>query len=402
MKPVIRSMAGRSFKDVELFLGKGFAGDIIFKELPFNPGDSRNHDNWNISSLEMDNRAEAALLWSRKTDDEIAVDAIAISDRAQKAGLGIELLKRGIMKWAELKTSKVSLVLPETRAERFMNTLKSCGFVYEATSWSAKADGINSIKFCKKLVYDTVAESEILIFLNGLFTSWGYETRTGSDSLFYRSKSIYQNPFLFSSWHKISRQGPKLIVTPPARPLEPGELETLLFPLMIRGANEKPLLVTIDKKRAPAMIELPQAQHGDNNLFSEDDSEASQLTGNLVYTFPTGFQEIRPGLPVLFYVNSVGAVGEARISSWSFEDPGTLCRALYSDEKFDLEHIREHAGLSGPRAGKVLVLRYEFYKVFRRPVQLDQMKAHDKDFNPQRQRSIYWDFFEAVSRTGAN
>ncbi len=111
MKPVIKSMAGRSFKDVELFLGNGFVRDAIFEELPFKSGHTRDHDNWNISSIEMDNRAEAALLWSRITDDEIAVDAIAISDRARKAGLDIELLKQGIMKWAELKTSKVSLVL---------------------------------------------------------------------------------------------------------------------------------------------------------------------------------------------------------------------------------------------------------------------------------------------------
>ncbi|MGP8284220.1 MAG: hypothetical protein ACLQT6_16090 [Desulfomonilaceae bacterium] len=402
MKPVIKSMAGRSFKDVELFLGNGFVRDAILEELPFKSGHTRDHDNWNISSIEMDNKAEAALLWSRITDDEIAVNAIAISDRARKAGLDIELLKQGIMKWAELKTSKVSLVLLETKAERLINTLKSCGFIYEAMSWSAQTDGINSVKFCKKLVYGIVSQSKILTFLNGLFSSWDYETRVGSDSLFYRSKAIYQNPFLFPSWHKISRQGPKLIVTPPARPLESIELETLLFPLMVRGNNEKPLLVTIDKKRAPAMIELPQPQHRDDNLFARDDSRTRQLSGNLVYAFPTGFQEIRQGLPALFYVNSVGAVGEARISSWSFEDPGTLCKALYSDEKFDLEHVREHAGLSGPRAGKVLVLRYEFYKVFRRPVQLDQMKAHDKDFNPQRQRSISWDFFQAISRTGNN
>lgn len=398
MKPVIKSIAGRSFKDVKLFLGNGFIRDAVFEELPLNSGDITDQHNWNVAWLEIDNTAEAALLWTRMTDDEIAVNAIAISDQALKTGLGIELLKHGIMNWAELKTSKVSLVLPETKAERLINALKSCGFIYEATLWSARTEGINSVKFSKKFVYGTLPQSETLNFLSDLFSEWGYETRVGSDGLFYRSKAIYQNPFLFPSWHKISRQGQKLIVTPPARPLESIELETLLFPLMIKGNSENPLLVTIDKKRAPVMIELPQQR--DDNLFAGEDSGLSQLRGNIVYTFPSGFQEIRRGLPVLFYVNSVGAVGKARISDWSFEDPAALCKALYSDEKFDLEHVRGHAGVSGPRSGKVLVLRYEYYKVFRRPVQLDQMKALDKDFNPQRQRSISWDFFQTISRIG--
>ncbi len=400
MKPVIKSLAGRHFGDVERFLRNWSFRDTLFEGHLANARNITNLDNWNISILEIDGGLEGVSLWSRLTDDEITVSGLTISDKAIKAGLGAEFLKHEIMEWAELKILKASLVISETETEKLVNILTSCGFIYEGISWCARTGGSNSIRFCKKFVYDTILQPEIMNFLDRLFISWGYETKVEADNLLYRLKVIYQNPFLFPPWHRISRQAHKFIVSPPARPLEAHELETLLFPLIVKGVHEKPLLVTIDKKRASGMIELPPPQQRDDNLFVRDDSSSRQFTRNLVYTFPTGFQEIRHGLPVLFYVNGVGAVGEARIADWSFEDPGHLCKALYNDEKYDLEHIREHAGVSGPKAGKVLVLRYEFYRVFTNPVQLEQMKRHDKDFNPQRQRSISYDFFQAISQTG--
>ncbi|MGC8604661.1 MAG: hypothetical protein ACP5VS_13385, partial [Desulfomonilaceae bacterium] len=330
MKPKITSMAGKSFKEVELFMRNWLKMDNS-KSWLTNAPEICNHDNWNLSLLEIADEIEGALIWSKKNNEEISVAVFAISNNAIEAGLGVELLKRGILKWAELKISKACLTLPETDAKKLMGTLKSCGFVFESLSWTARADKDNSIRFCKKFVYEMAPQTEILSFLERLFTMWGYETKMETDNLLYRSRPIFQNPFLFPSWHRINRQQTKLIVTPPARPLEAIELETLLFPLVIKGSQEKPLLVTIDKKRASAMIDLPPPRDKTEIFFGQGSPESHQLNRGLVYTFPSGFQEIRPGLPALFYVNSIGAVGEARIESWSFEDPRNLCKALYND-----------------------------------------------------------------------
>lgn len=400
MIPVIRSVNERDFPEIERLLGNWMLTDALLKNFLSNDNAISNVVDRSISVLEIEGSIEGVSLWSRLTNGEITVAGYSVTEKAKRAALDVKFLKQEILEWAKLKITKVSLTAPETEAHQFMNTLRSCGFVCEGVSWSTISDQPNSIRLCKKLVYETIHDSNVLKFLEETFISWGYETRVDTDTLFYRSKADYQLPFLFTAWHTIARQGTQIIVSPPARPLDPYELETLFFPLIVTGHQDKPLLVTIDKKRAVGMIELPQPERRNDNLFIGENVRSQKLGRNLVYTFPTGFQKIRKGLPVLFYVNRVGAVGEARIESWSFEDPKKLCKALYDDEKYDLDHIMEHAEVSGPKAGKVLVLGYEYYRAFNNPVMLGEMKRLDMEFNPQRQRSISYDFFQSVSETG--
>ncbi len=390
MKSFIRSISGRNFDHVRVSLDPSGFSHI----------NMANINNSRLLILEKGGSIEGILIWSKIGNHEVDIMKLAISDWAKNSGFATEFLRRGIIEWVELEILKAGITLPENEAQQLISALTSCGFAYEGMSWSAEPDTTNSVKFSKKFVYDTISSLELFDFIGRKFSEWGYETKLEADSLLYRTKTVYQNPFLFPSWHKISRQGESLIVTPPARTLEIQELEILLFPLIVKGVQEKPVMVTVDKKRALTMIELPPPEDGVDNLFSLNNSGSSQLGQNLIYTFPTGFQGIRRGLPVLFYVNGMGAVGEARIANWSYEEPKNVCRLVNSNQKYDVEHIREHAGQSGPKAGKVLILWYEYYRVFKRSVELDQMKKQNTYFKPQRLRSISYEFFQAISELG--
>ncbi len=145
-------------------------------------------------------------------------------------------------------------------------------------------------------------------FLQEILLSLGYEVRPEGEGFGYRIKTDYRLPFIFSTWHRITRNGPDIIVHPPARILELHELETLFFPLTISAKHDKPLLLPMEKKRAASLIELPPASTHQNSLF-----DTSALNGrrtislnNLTYSYPTGIQGIRKGLPILFYVNRIG------------------------------------------------------------------------------------------------
>ena len=393
MKTVIRPATERDLTQIEVMLRNWTLENLPIKTAL---GSNRFH----LSVLETQGALEGVSLWEVVSSDEIKLLGFTLSQNATQSGFGVELLKRELMAWAKLKMSKISLTIPESESGGPANIFRTCGFISDGACWPGNRNGEIGLRFYKKLVYEAINYEDSIQFLGNLFISWGYEVRKEQDGLTYRLKPEYMSPFLSVVWHRINLLGEQIIISPPARPLEAYELETLFFPLIVRCRDETPLLVTIDRKRASAMIELPQTETTYDDLFNTENLGSTWLGRDLVYTFPTGFQKIRRGLPILFYVNRLGAVGEARIKSWSFEDPTYLCRALYNDEKFDLEHVREHAETSGSIAGKVLVLRYEFYRVFNSPVSLEKMRLIDTDFNPQRQRSISYDFFREVSETG--
>jgi hypothetical protein len=400
MKPIIRSATEKDLVEIASSLDHSPRLRSFTDFLSKNKSSSPNYENLIITILEIEGKPHGVLVWSLEKDQEIVLVVFWTSDEARKTGLDVRLLRREILTWAAKKILKVQMTVFESESLILEKTLITCGFFHEGIEWSSTPEGENSIRFGKKLIYQSIPHSSLVIFLEKLFVSLGYETRSENGALLYRLGPGHQPPLVSSSWHRISRQGPNLIVSPPARPLESHELETLFFPLIIEGHHESPLMVTLDKKRAMSMIDMPREETKHENLFFTENSARQILRRNLVYTFPTGFHEIRKGLPILFYVNGIGAVGQARIGSWTFEDPRNLCKALYDDEKYDLDHVREHVGLTGPKKGKTLVLSYEYYRVFKRPVSLEAMKVSDNDFNPQRQRSISYEFFKSICGIG--
>jgi hypothetical protein len=239
-------------------------------------------------------------------------------------------------------------------------------------------------------------------FLRDFFLALGYEVRSEPDGLGYRLRSEYRFPFTFSSWQRITCNGPDIVVQPPARVLDLHELETLFFPLSIRDPHQRPSLIVMEKKRAQQLIDLPDLDATQDSLFSATSLGRHRriFPNNLTYSYPTGLKGMRRGLPVLFYVNRAGAVGTGRVEDWYLDEPKDLYNNIEDMGYLDPEDLREHIATTGSSAGKVLVIRFQWYRPFRRPVPLDEIRRADRNFNPQRTRSVSASLFDSIVESG--
>jgi hypothetical protein len=176
----------------------------------------------------------------------------------------------------------------------------------------------------------------------------------------------------------------------------------LFFPLSISAKHDKPLLLPMEKKRAASLIELPPVSTHQDSLFDASalNERRTISLNNLTYSYPTGIQGIRKGLPILFYVNRIGAVGSGRVEEWYLDEPKNLYNKIDEMGYFDPEDVKEYAAVSGPRSGKVLVIRFNWYRPFKRAVALEEIRSIDDSFNPQRTRSLACASFEDIVRAG--
>jgi len=109
---------------------------------------------------------------------------------------------------------------------------------------------------------------------------------------------------------------------------------------------------------------------------------------------------MRRGLPVLFYVNRVGAVGTGRVEDWYLDEPKNLYNSLDEMGYFDPQDVKEHVASVGPNAGKVLVIRFKWYRPLKRVVTLEEIRGIDDSFNPQRTRSLSSTLFSSIVTAG--
>ena len=67
---------------------------------------------------------------------------------------------------------------------------------------------------------------------------------------------------------------------------------------------------------------------------------------------------------------------------------------------FDPEDVKEQAATSGPKIGKVLVIRFHWYKPLKRSVTLEEIRKMDENFNPQRARTLSAVLFQSIISAG--
>lgn len=354
--------------------------------------------------LEANGKLQGVSLWIPQGSDEIRLLAFSVPTQEPGAqGLDDLFLREEIIDWSDLGVSKVSLAVPHTLSSALPACFRNCGFVFEGISTSSGLGDRPQVRFSKHLLYKSVPHGQVMSFLKDFMLSIGYEVRAEEDGFGYRIRAECRLPFIFSSWHRITRSGSDIIVHPPARVLEPNELETLFYPLTIRGRNEKPLLLPLEKKRAAHLIDFPAGNNHQDSLFEHNflGRERTLKSSNLAFGLPAGMQNMRKGLPVLLYVNRMGAVGTARLEDWYLDEPGNVCRSLDEAFPYDPKDVKEHAALSGPHAGKVMVIRFLWYKPLKRVVSFDEIRALDEKFNPQRTRFLHSGLFQSIVTAGS-
>jgi hypothetical protein len=355
-------------------------------------------------AIEIDGTLRCVSLWVRDDEDTARLLALGIGNQACELGADRGLLREEVLDWADMGLSKVTTQLPVSLSSSLIDCLRSCGFITEGVVSGLGKDAQPRARLCKHFLYRTMPHGQVMDFLREFFVAMGYEVRQEEEGFLYRVRTELRRPFIFSTWHRITRNGPDIIVHPPARVLEWHELETLFYPLRILAPHEKPLLLPIDRKMASRILELPAPPKDphQNSLFSTNGYLADKTVHvhRLTYSYPAGLKRIRRGLPLVFYVNGLGAVGAARVEEWYLDEPRNLYNELDEMSFFDPEDVKEQAAGLGPTAGKVLVIRFRWYKPLKRVVAFEEIRGMDDHFNPQRARTVSAKLFESILAAG--
>ena len=364
--------------------------------------DANSRERARCTVLESENAVRCVAVWTRESEEEIRLHGLGLAQTAQETGADARFLKEEIIEWADTGASRVLVKVPQTVSVPLVKRLRACGFIFEGTSSTFNVQGSPRIRLCKYFRYGSVPYSEVMSLLEELLTSLGCEIRPEGDGFGYRIRAEYRLPFVFSAWHRITRSETDIIVHPPARVLAMDELETLFFPLRIECRNEKPLFLPLERKRAKSLIDVPNVDTRQDSLFGSEVLQPYRrlFLNNITYCYPAGLKRMRRGLPLLFYVNGVGIVGSGRVEDWHLDEPSSLYNSIDEMGYFDPEDVKEHAAESGPLEGKVLVIRFQWYRPFRRTVTLDEIRKLEAGFNPQRTRALSTHLFHAIMAAG--
>lgn len=352
--------------------------------------------------LETGGTLHAVSLWTGTPSNEARLLAFGVGPRAAELSAGVRLLRDEILQWTEMGLSRVTIELPTALSSSITGCLRTCGFIVEGVSSGCTVGDHARIRLSKYFLYRTMPGNEMIDFLREFMKSLGYEVRGERDGFSYRVKEEFRFPFTFSHWHRLSARGNDIIVHPPARVLPYHELETLFYPLRISSHKERPLLVPMGKQRAERLLDLPQAQPRQKSLFGEGVEGGKRFVrlNDLTYTYPPGKKAVRKGLPLLFYVNRIGAVGAARVEDSYLETAGNLAKKNGGASLGLDEYPKENGPEPIPETRKVRVVRFQWYKPLRKAVTLEEIRAMDRHFNPQRTRTVSSDLFDSVLESG--
>jgi hypothetical protein len=328
--------------------------------------------------------------------------ALGFDQSSKKPGADYRFMRESIIEWADLGLTKVRVRLPDAFSSVFTGTLKDCGFIFEGISTCCGFYARPRVHLSKHFLYETLPYDNLMEFLRNYLLSLGYEIRDEDSGFGYRLKTEYRLPFIFSGWHRIMKSGSDIIMHPPARVLEPYELETLFYPLQIEVPGERPLLMPMERKRAESVLDIPERDSRQAGLFDPRSMSHKiiHLT-DITYNSPPHLHTIRRGLPLLFYINRVGAVGTARVDDWHLDEPKNLFNNIDDMAFFDPEDVKEHAATTGPQSGKVMVIRYRWYQTLNRIVSIDEIRRMDDNFNPQRTRSLSPELYKNIVKIGS-
>lgn len=354
--------------------------------------------------LELDGTVKCVSVWVPEKTNQVRVLALAAGPGSAETDADLTFLRQEIMAWADMGVSKVTLCIPGKLASSMVSLLRKCGFMFEGICSSSLTQTGPGHTFCKHFLYRTVRRAEVMDFLREFLMSLGYEVRSEGEGFSYRVRSDFQLPFVFSAWHRVMKSGEDLVVQPPARVLEWNELETLFYPLTVRARDERPLLVPVEKKRASHLVDLPVPDNHQSSLFDRLAVFRPQqlLMNHLIYMDPTGIPGVRKGLPLLFYVNRIGAVGTAKVEDWFIDEAKRLQDSIEQKGWTASPAETENGTAVAPRSGKVLAVRFQWFKPFHKPVKLDEIRTMEKNFSPQRVRAVSSGLFESIVTRGSS
>ncbi len=348
--------------------------------------------------LENEGDIACASLWQLRRYGHVDLLALNYSQDPALEDLVEHFIEYETVEWSGRKAASIAITIPGNVGKQLPDFLKKAGFVFESFS-DLNRFAHPTLSMTKTLIYETVHYDNMLEFLKTRFTAYGFEISPEAAGFAYRVKDAYQKPFIVGTWHRVVTSGNDLIIYPPAKKIEPHELETMFYPLRITGHGEAPILVTLDKKRACSIIHLPDEEDDQKSMFNED-SELVICPFNPVrdtYSIVSGHKSLRKGLPLLFYVNGLGAVGEARVVDWMIESGSNFDRIIDKFPAVAIDDLDTGEIKSGSKFSQLLKISFNFYRSFPKAISFEKIRSLDPGFNPQRRRHISDELFESIT-----
>ncbi len=396
---ILRPAWKKDLPGLKKLLKVWLAHDQSLLEASFSDSGANENGRVHCSVLEIDKTAACVSLWSEEKPGQVRIHALGLGPEKTAA---VGFMQEEILLWERMGVRKTLIKVPSDAADDIVAPLKKCGFMFEGVSAGLSPQDTGLVRLCKHFVYRSLEHRELEGFLQDFLSAVGFEIRPEKEGFGYRIKQEYLPPFGFSPWHRITKSGNDFIVHPPARILEPYDVENLLHPLRIHVPDERPLMLSLEPRRADQILEMPEGDERQNSLFGKGAQDRIRRVklNSLTFCHPMALNGMRRGLPILFYVNSIGAVGTARVDDWRLDEPKHLYNQIDELGYFDPEDVKDQAAQSGPSAGKVLVIRFNWYRPFRKAVPLERLRSMDDTFNPQRNRSVSRSLFRAVENEG--
>lgn len=359
-------------------------------------------DNTFCNVLEADRKVVCVSFWRSNPFREIDLLALHFSRNESDGDIIEGFMEHEIVEWSKTQCCRIIFNLPESVDDILSKLLKKLGFMFESVFHRAQFEQA-IVCMTKTMCHETLSHAGALDFLKQKFLELGYETMPEPTGFSYRTREPYLKPFLVGTWHRVIASGNDIIIYPPAKKIETHELETMFYPLRIARSDDSPILVTLEKKRACSILNIPREDWSQTSILGED---SELLTcpldlSNTTYSIASGHKSLRKGLPVLFYVNRLGAVGEARIIDWSIETVSNLFRNIENFPGIQPDDVDLLETKTCSKTTQVLKITYNYYKSFNRVISYEDIKAIDPSFNPQRRRFISNDMFESISALGS-
>ena len=436
-------------------IGKGVSPTIIIRE--FEPGDRRDIFGWLCSFKNSYPKVDS---WAKRTLDEAekgearcvvacvgdSIAGVAISklkgdgvaklshfslkDQFRGLAVGPHLLWHELQNWAAQKINLFYVTLASDMVGDLVGFFQRYGFASLGMAPQRYREGSCEFVMGKIFAYGQVDESGFEDFVRKhVIELFGCRIVSEIDSGFIIQKVLVEAPIAHRkevgvrivtepgltceqinniSHDLVKKYGSGTLISfhsvlerptfPNVTVLDSYDIECLFYPVELVQTDAKAVIIPIKRQWAEVLLEYPRPQE---DLFPPSPSRLLLRTDNVYYRYPTDFDILRRGTRILFYVTEIhGVVGEAKIVVSKVDFPEQLYMEYGPIGVYRLSDIEQHITEKGENAGKALAIKFDWYKKYRRPVRLKDVREIIESFNPQTAYKITWEQLERIREAG--
>jgi GNAT superfamily N-acetyltransferase len=355
-------------------------------------------------------------LTSEKASGVRKISTLFVLPRFQGVGVGPRLLYDIISKSAKEGVEKLYITVAEERRAELEGLLLRYGFQLEGVAPRRYRIGSWEWVWGKRLIHGVLLEKDLHPFVRRyLFLERGFDTEDLDGFSFVadarfgvtgrlggaRSQCLvataYENqdeiyrtakktavglglPLVLVSLEPVSSSGLDDLC------LDALDLETLFFPLLVKHDIDG-LVIPIREQFVSRLIPSTQMQQ------MLPPSRVQLRTDNVYYRYPSAHRGLRRGSPLFFFETRrrSGAsrlIGEAKLMECAVDEPAELFARFGNLGVYTLEQLVATAPRRGRDAGKVLALRFDWYREVGRELASEAIRRIVPRYDPTTARRI--------------